>query len=51
MRIPYVIDNQEQKLADVLNDQLERFKGRTLDVASAFFNVWGFRLRQEGQER
>jgi len=50
MRIPYVIDNQEQKLADVLNGQLERFKGRTLDVASAFFNVWGFQLLQRGLE-
>jgi len=56
MRIPYVIDNQDQKLADVLNDQLERFKDRTLDVASTSEQSWsggarGHELERQGERR
>ena len=39
MKIPYVIDNQTHRLADVLNGLLATHSGRSLDVASAFFSV------------
>ena len=47
-RIPYVIDNQTHRLADVLNAILEEHGGRSLDVATAYFNTQGFRLLQDG---
>lgn len=37
MRIPYVIDNEEHRLADVLNEVLAEHAGRSLDVATAYF--------------
>lgn len=48
MHIPYVIDNQSQRLADVLCEVLERHSGKSLDIATAYFNVRGFTLLQEG---
>jgi superfamily II DNA or RNA helicase len=48
MRIPYVIDNQQHRLADVLKALLEEHRGRSLDVATAYFTVTGFGLLQEG---
>lgn len=42
MRIPYVIDNEEHRLADVLNEVLAAHDGRSLDVASAYFTVGGY---------
>ena len=42
MRIPYVIDNEEHRLADVLNQVLAEHAGRSLDVASAYFTVGGY---------
>jgi superfamily II DNA or RNA helicase len=48
MRIPYVIDNQVYRLADVLNALLKEHKGRSLDVASAYFTVGGFGLLKDG---
>lgn len=42
MRIPYVIDNREHRLADVLNELLRRFESRSMDIASAFFSIRGF---------
>lgn len=48
MRIPYVIDNQTHKMADVLNDLLKGHEGKSLDIATAYFNVRGFRLLQTG---
>ena len=50
MKIPFVIDNREQKLADVLNYLLGHFQSRSLDVATAYFTVHGFRLIQQGLE-
>ncbi|MFL5592543.1 MAG: hypothetical protein ACJ8DI_33510 [Ktedonobacteraceae bacterium] len=41
MTIPFVIDNQQHKMAGVLNDLLARHKGHSLDVATAYFNVGG----------
>jgi len=48
MHIPYVIDNREHKLADVLNALLRRFESRSMDIASAFFSIRGFQLIQDG---
>jgi len=48
MAIPYVIDNQEHRLADVLNDLLGQHGGRSLDVATAYFTVGGFGLVRGG---
>lgn len=48
MNIPYVIDNQDHKLADVLNSLLAEHKGRSLDIVSAYFTVGGFGLLQQG---
>ena len=42
MRIPYVIDNVEHRLADVLNALLREQPGRELDVATAYFSIRGF---------
>jgi superfamily II DNA or RNA helicase len=44
MRIPYVIDNIEIRLADVLNDLLRREQGQQIDVATAYFSIRGFEL-------
>jgi superfamily II DNA or RNA helicase len=48
MRIPYVIDNQTHRLADVLRALLAENRGRSLDVATAYFTVGGFGLVKEG---
>jgi len=51
VRIPYVIDNQGYRLADVLNQLLAGHAGRSLDVATAYFNVQGFRLLKAGLDQ
>lgn len=51
MSIPYVIDNQSYRLADVLNQLLAAHAGRSLDAATAYFNVQGFRLLKAGLEQ
>ena len=48
MYIPYVIDNQNHRMADVLNDILSEHSGKSMDVATAYFNVRGFTLLQRG---
>ena len=48
MLIPYVIDNQNHLMADILNGILANHKGRSLDIATAYFNVRGFTLLQDG---
>jgi len=48
MKIPYVIDNQAHVLAEILNDLLTEHKGRSLDVATAYFTAGGFGLLKEG---
>lgn len=51
MRIPYVIDNQTHRLADVLNSLLQGHVGKSVDVATAYFNVQGFGLLGGGLEQ
>ena len=48
MYIPYVIDNQSHRMADVLGEILEGHGGRSLDIATAYFNMRGFTLLQDG---
>src|SRR5579859_5957880 len=48
MTIPFVIDNQQHKMADVFNDLLRHHKGHSLDVATAYFNVGGWQLLRDG---
>jgi hypothetical protein len=39
MKLPYVIDNQAHRLADILSGLLAEHKDRSLDVATAYFTV------------
>ena len=48
MRIPYVIDNQNHRMADVLNEILAGHGGKSLDIATAYFNVRGYTLIKNG---
>ena len=48
MRTPFVIDNRNHRLADVLNQVLSGHKDRSLDIATAYFNVGGFDLIKDG---
>lgn len=45
--IPYFIDNDRHKLADVLNQVLENHSDLAMDVATAFFNVRGYQFLRE----
>ena len=42
MQIPYVIDNIEYRLADVLNTILQLEPGQHVDIATAYFSIRGF---------
>jgi superfamily II DNA or RNA helicase len=42
MQIPYVIDNIEIRLAEVLNALLQREQGQQVDIATAYFSIRGF---------
>jgi SNF2 family DNA or RNA helicase len=46
-RIPYVIDNDRHKLADVLNQVLETHRDLAMDAATAFFNIRGYGFLRE----
>ncbi len=48
MKIPFVIDNQQHKMSDVLSGILAEHRGQSLDVASAYFNVGGWQLLKDG---
>ncbi len=48
MKIPFVIDNQLHKMAEVLNDLLAEHAGKSLDIATAYFNVGGWELVSKG---
>ncbi len=51
MRIPYVIDNQTHTLADVLNAILAGNANRSLDIASAYFYISGYKELRENLEK
>src|SRR5882724_9120245 len=48
MSIPFVIDNQQHRMADALNGLLAQSAGTPLDIASAYFAISGYRLVKEG---
>src|SRR5258706_3323094 len=48
MTIPFVIDNQRHKMAEVLNELLAEHAGHSLDVTTAYFNVGGWQLLCDG---
>ena len=48
LHIPYVIDNQNHHMVDVLGRILAGHDGKSLDVATAYFNVRGFTLLKQG---
>ncbi len=48
--IPFVIDNQQHSMRDVLNSLLVRHQGHALDIATAYFNVGGWQLLQAGMD-
>jgi len=45
--IPPVIDNQQNRLADVLNVVLGHCEGGPVDIATAYFAISGYRLLRE----
>src|SRR5260370_32567499 len=48
MHIPFVIDNQQYTMAEVLSDLLAHHKDHSLDIATAYFNVGGWQLLRDG---
>jgi superfamily II DNA or RNA helicase len=48
MPIPFVIDNQQHRMADALKVLLDQTAGKPLDIASAYFAISGYRLVKEG---
>ena len=44
MHIPYVIDNISHRLADILNELLNRPGEQHLDIATAYFSIRGYDL-------
>src|SRR5260370_14845246 len=48
MHIPFVIDNQQHTMAEVLSDLLAHHKDHSLDIATAYFNVGGWQLLRDG---
>ncbi len=51
MTLPFVIDNQQHRLADALNELLAQTAGKPLDIASAYFAISGYRLVKNGLEQ
>ena len=48
MKIPYVIDNQTYRLADVLREMLGEHTGKSLDIATAYFTAAAFGMLKDG---
>ena len=46
-RIPYVIDNDQHRMADVLNQVLGDHQELAMDIATAYFNVRGYGLLRD----
>jgi hypothetical protein len=42
MTIPFVIDNQQHRLADALKELLGQSAGKPLDIATAYFAISGY---------
>ena len=51
MRIPYVIDNQEHTLAEVLGYLLGEWPVQAADIATAYFSIRGYQQIREGLSR
>src|SRR5690606_18845924 len=51
MRIPYVIDNQEHTLAEVLTYLLGDWPVQAADVATAYFSIRGYQQVRDGLSR
>lgn len=50
MNLPYVIDNQNARLGEVINKLLVDVDIQGLDVATAYFNIHGFELVKQGMK-
>jgi superfamily II DNA or RNA helicase len=50
-KLPYVIDNDRHRLADVLNQVLDDHRDLAMDIASAFFNLRGYQQLRERLQR
>jgi hypothetical protein len=46
-RLPYVIDNDMHRMADVVNQVLEDHRELAMDIATAYFNIGGYKLLAE----
>lgn len=42
--LPYVIDNDKHRMADTINQVLTDHRELAMDIASAYFNIGGYRL-------
>ena len=51
MPLPFVIDNQEHRLRDALNELLAQSTGKPLDIATAYFAISGYRLVRKDYTR
>ena len=47
MNIPFVIDNQQHRLSDALNDLFGQAVGKPVDIATAYFAISGYRMVRE----
>jgi hypothetical protein len=41
--LPFVLDNEQHRLAGALNDLLAQSAGKPLDIATAYFAISGYR--------
>lgn len=48
MNVPFVIENRDYVLAEIVNSLLLQLEGRSMDIATAYFTVGGFGLLKEG---
>ncbi|HEY7307854.1 MAG TPA: hypothetical protein VH643_00705 [Gemmataceae bacterium] len=44
MPIPFAIDNQQHRIADALKELLAKIIGKPVDVATAYFAIFGYQL-------
>src|SRR5262249_1516138 len=49
--IPFVIDNQQHRMSDALNELLSQTEGKPLDIATAYFAISGYRLVKGGMHQ